>query len=633
MKRKQNGNKKATTTATTTKKTKVDGRKEGVSVQTDIRTFFFRPAPALENRPDGYETGDSDFEESSLARVQQSASSSVSKEKEKNPREMKPPEKSDFHVDNIDTDIDESQKNNTRNFYNNPRIPIAEYQDRHQITPSLTISGHAKPSPLTLLLSNDLVAAPQAKMDGEVPESYGGVILTSLGKKNYKKLLNPLTGKISEPPPKNCQECDVAMDWKIAGALQKRKAGNYTYQGHCAGECQKIGVNHDPVTGNPHALERDKVFKKQKAKLTAQFGANSPEVNEYVAQSHPTTGNLVNNDARRTNPEAFLKRLSYNLAENDNWLPAHNVHWFNTPQKYKPTPRACYSFVLKRLTACIDKVAFNPSVPTHLDELSDEAVAIMLRKVLDSNFIGEQSTMALVLLSHSGLGMLSLDREDSELAVNAPGQRMNVDCIAYQRLKNKYNTERLNAMIQVYRRIDFAEAAGALNGLITGIYFKPKKVVPQSVKDAILAVANTKWKNQHMDKRRAYILNKNLKFGVSKLKDIRKWELRDVKELLERLGYISPITGHVIDPDDFVFDRITDDSDYIINRVLVMSIQLNDAKSAGMSTNEFSTRTDLELMKTRRGWEGVDDRIVVVRLLHEFTTCLVTANGGFVDEE
>ncbi|KAI8825421.1 hypothetical protein BJ741DRAFT_671608 [Chytriomyces cf. hyalinus JEL632] len=610
MKRKQNGNKKATTTATTTKKTKVDGRKEGVSVQTDIRTFFFRPAPALENRPDGYETGDSDFEESSLARVQQSASSSVSKEKEKNPLgfssvgilevDVRPSAFSKqsklssqlLDVDNIDTDIDESQKNNTRNFYNNPRIPIAEYQDRHQITPSLTISGHAKPSPLTLLLSNDLVAAPQAKMDGEVPESYGGVILTSLGKKNYKKLLNPLTGKISEPPPKNCQECDVAMDWKIAGALQKRKAGNYTYQGHCAGECQKIGVNQDPVTGNPH-----------------------------------------NNDARRTNPEAFLKRLSYNLAENDNWLPAHNVHWFNTPQKYKPTPRACYSFVLKRLTACIDKVAFNPSVPTHLDELSDEAVAIMLRKVLDSNFIGERSTMALVLLSHSGLGMLSLDREDSELAVNAPGQRMNVDCIAYQRLKNKYNTERLNAMIQVYRRIDFAEAAGALNGLITGIYFKPKKVVPQSVKDAILAVANTKWKNQHMDKRRAYILNKNPKFGVSKLKDIRKWELRDVKELLERLGYISPITGHVIDPDDFVFDRITDDSDYIINRVLVMSIQLNDAKSAGTSTNEFSTRTDLELMKTRRGWEGVDDRIVVVRLLHEFTTCLVTANGGFVDEE
>ncbi|KAJ3120140.1 hypothetical protein HK100_012918, partial [Physocladia obscura] len=39
--------------------------------------------------------------------------------------------------------------------------------------------------------------------------------------------------------------------------------------------------------------ERDKVFKKRKAELTAQFGANSPEVNEYVAQNHPTTGNLV----------------------------------------------------------------------------------------------------------------------------------------------------------------------------------------------------------------------------------------------------------------------------------------------------------------------------------------------------
>ncbi|KAJ3093580.1 hypothetical protein HK100_006541 [Physocladia obscura] len=85
----------------------------------------------------------------------------------------------------------------------------------------------------------------EAGMEAEVPELYGGIILRSLGKRNYKKLLNPLTGKIFEPPPKNCQECDVAMDWKVAGALQKRKAGNYTYQGHCAGECQKIGVNLD----------------------------------------------------------------------------------------------------------------------------------------------------------------------------------------------------------------------------------------------------------------------------------------------------------------------------------------------------------------------------------------------------
>ncbi|KAJ3102447.1 hypothetical protein HK100_004366 [Physocladia obscura] len=68
MKRKQNGNKEETTTAK-------DGRRKEVSVQRDIRTFFFRSAPGLENRPDGYETGDSDFEESFLTRVGQSTSS------------------------------------------------------------------------------------------------------------------------------------------------------------------------------------------------------------------------------------------------------------------------------------------------------------------------------------------------------------------------------------------------------------------------------------------------------------------------------------------------------------------------------------------------------------------------------
>jgi hypothetical protein len=38
-------------------------------------------------------------------------------------------------------------------------------------------------------------------------------------------------------------------------------------------------------------------------------------------------------------------------------------------------------------------------------------------------------------------------------------------------------------------------------------------------------------------------------------------------------------------------------------------------------------------MKERRGWKRIDDRIVVVRVLNEFITSLVMANGGFVNRQ
>jgi hypothetical protein len=175
-------------------------------------------------------------------------------------------------------------------------------------------------------------------------------------------------------------------------------------------------------------------------------------------------------------------------------------------------------------------------------------------------------------------------------------------------LKNKLSAEDFDTLIQSLRRIDFGEAAGALNGLITGTHYNSTKKVLQSTKDKVWAAAKTKWEAQHIDRRRAYQLNKNPKLDVSKVKDNRIWTLDDVEEYLNCLGYINPITGNVIDPDDFVFDRysfsftfsksahtyqnqsITDDSDYVFSRILVMPIRLNDAKCAGTSTNEFSTK-------------------------------------------
>jgi hypothetical protein len=140
-----------------------------------------------------------------------------------------------------------------------------------------------------------------------------------------------------------------------------------------------------------------------------------------------------NNNARRTSTEAFLKKLAANLGENDVWLAACNVRWFDKSEKFKPTPRACYGFVLKRLAASIDKVVFDPADSTHLDELTDTAVARLFKKVSEAPLIGERTGIELILLSHSGMGMLSLDRENSDLAVNAPGQFINVDCIGFQR--------------------------------------------------------------------------------------------------------------------------------------------------------------------------------------------------------
>ncbi|KAJ3001971.1 UNVERIFIED_CONTAM: hypothetical protein HDU68_006544, partial [Siphonaria sp. JEL0065] len=47
------------------------------------------------------------------------------------------------------------------------------------------------------------------------------------------------------------------------------------------------------------ALQRDKTFKKRKAELTSQFGPDSTEVTVFVAENHPTTGNLVKMEQHR----------------------------------------------------------------------------------------------------------------------------------------------------------------------------------------------------------------------------------------------------------------------------------------------------------------------------------------------
>ncbi|KAJ3414207.1 hypothetical protein HDV05_006912, partial [Chytridiales sp. JEL 0842] len=236
---------------------------------------------------------------------------------------------------------------------------------------------------------------------GTTPDKYGGVVLSDLGKKNYWKIFNPVTEKVEEPPAKRCKGdlCGEWMDWRTTGQIFKQKNGRYTYQQYCRG-CRK------------------------------------------------TDSNDVNNNACRTSKEAFLKRLASNLCGNDEWLPSVNVRWRDTPKKYKPTQRASYAFVLKRLAACIDKVAFDPADSTHLDELTDTAVARLFKKVSEATLIGERTGIELILLSHSGMGMLSLDRENSDLAVNAPNQLINVDCIGFQRLKNQLSAEDLDALIQ-----------------------------------------------------------------------------------------------------------------------------------------------------------------------------------------
>ncbi|KAJ3111094.1 hypothetical protein HK100_002808 [Physocladia obscura] len=118
-------------------------------------------------------------------------------------------------------------------------------------------------------------------------------------------------------------------------------------------------------------------------------------------------------DKKRIDSETFLKCLSDNLRSNDPWLHGRNVFLSGTNGKFKPTRRAGFSFVLKCLVACVDGIEFDPAVPDNLDELSDDNVGSLMRKVLASNIFGKRSGMELLLLSHSGLGMLSLDREDS----------------------------------------------------------------------------------------------------------------------------------------------------------------------------------------------------------------------------
>ncbi|KAJ3402775.1 hypothetical protein HDV05_008235, partial [Chytridiales sp. JEL 0842] len=320
-------------------------------------------------------------------------------------------------------------------------------------------------------------------------------------------------------------------------------------------------------------------------------------------------------DLRKTSVKHFLDNLSQSLANNDNWVQAPNVEFYPVAKKWKPSRSTAFGFVLRRMLAHINSIPFDPALPEHLSPMMDMEKQKIIKTIEEvyaaGRLVGAQMGMKLEPISHSGLGMLSLDRVNSDLAVNARGQLIEVVCIGWQRLKNKLGAEDLVALIQGFRRIDFGEAVGALNGLITGTHYKPTKKVLQSTKDKVWAAAKTKWENQHIDRRRAYKLNHNPKLDVSKVKDTRIWTLDDVKEYLNCLGYINPITGNVIDPDDFVFDRITDDSDYVVSRILVMPIRLNDAKCAGTSTNEFSTKGELESLKEGRGWKGVDDRIVV----------------------
>jgi hypothetical protein len=83
--------------------------------------------------------------------------------------------------------------------------------------------------------------------------------LSDLGKKNYWKLFNPVTGKVEEPPEKRCNgtSCGEWMDWRTTGQMFKQKNGRYTYQQYCQG-CRKTDYNNEVcyVCFFPLALER-----------------------------------------------------------------------------------------------------------------------------------------------------------------------------------------------------------------------------------------------------------------------------------------------------------------------------------------------------------------------------------------
>ncbi|KAJ3139431.1 hypothetical protein HK100_011503 [Physocladia obscura] len=68
------------------------------------------------------------------------------------------------------------------------------------------------------------------------PDEHLGVQLTALGKKNWLKLLNPKSGRIVEPPVKNCLNCGELVDWRTKGCIYKVN-GKYYNQSYCAGAC------------------------------------------------------------------------------------------------------------------------------------------------------------------------------------------------------------------------------------------------------------------------------------------------------------------------------------------------------------------------------------------------------------
>ena len=121
---------------------------------------------------------------------------------------------------------------------------------------------------------------------------------------------------------------------------------------------------------------------------------------------------------------SFLKLIATNLLGNDPW---HNND--------KPSRQAVYSLVLRCVYARIRKIHFNPADPENLTVLSqsDQTKLVEQIKARMNDLVGEKSGVPLTLLSHSGLGQLSLDRQDSSLGVNAPGQVLVVDCIGYNR--------------------------------------------------------------------------------------------------------------------------------------------------------------------------------------------------------
>ena len=75
----------------------------------------------------------------------------------------------------------------------------------------------------------------------DAPDSFGGVFLTDLGKKNWVTLQN----FSSKPKARNCSNCDNPLDWRTNGQL--RIQGRY-YQSNCYNGCHKAVVNNKVFT-------------------------------------------------------------------------------------------------------------------------------------------------------------------------------------------------------------------------------------------------------------------------------------------------------------------------------------------------------------------------------------------------